>query len=103
MFESGSPSWRLSEDVGSDLHYALFVREAYQLAVPHDRSIPPPLVERTPDLSGMLSEAERSAASSAWPQWWAAVAELDGCNQESQYIAALISQGAAPSPQQSVQ
>jgi hypothetical protein len=95
MLKSGSSSWRLTEDIGSDLHYALFVREAYRLAVPYDRSIPPPLAERTPDLSGRLGEAERSAASSAWPQWWAAVAGLDGRRQESQHLATLISRGVA--------
>ncbi len=77
MHVVGRPSWRFASGNGqsSDLHDALFTRDAAGLGVPPATDVPPPLAaewlagELPPGLAA-LSVASREAAASQWLTWW---------------------------------
>jgi hypothetical protein len=71
------PSWRFAHGNGqvSDLHEALFARDAAALVVPPSSDVPPALAsgwlarESWP-MRPTLSAAERAAAGHQWLAWW---------------------------------
>ncbi|HEY8720940.1 hypothetical protein [Pengzhenrongella sp.] len=70
---AGSPSWLLSTSVDAMPHTALYIRDALGLDTSADDVSPPPLSHRPPDRRKLLSESERSRASSQWLPWWQAI------------------------------
>jgi hypothetical protein len=77
MRVAGRPSWRFGSGNGqaSDLHEALFARDAARLAVPPSPDVPPPLAAGwlaggLPSELAALTATERAAAAVQWLMWW---------------------------------
>jgi hypothetical protein len=51
-------------------HAALFVRDAFDLAVAESSLIPPRLMGTLPDFTGSVVPEVRSRAALDWPSWW---------------------------------
>src|SRR5260370_12146556 len=73
----GHVSWRIAIDEPAALHLVLFVRDCYRLSTGGSGQ-PGPLAPAVPDLSGLMDEPMRYAASAAWQTWWQAAAEACG-------------------------
>lgn len=77
MHVVGRPSWRFGSGNGqcSDLHAALFARDAAGLGVPPSADVPPPLAaewlagELPPGLAA-LTGTRLAAAAGQWLTWW---------------------------------
>lgn len=71
MRKSGSESWRLSIDEGSQsVHAVLFFRDAFHLTPDESPEIPPRLSGEIPDLRPLLSDLDLKLAASEWTEWW---------------------------------
>ncbi len=77
MRVAGRPSWRFGSGNGqcSDLHTALFARDAAGLGVPPWPGVPPPLngewlTGASPPGLAALTGATLAAAAGQWSAWW---------------------------------
>lgn len=73
MHEAGTESWRFAHDVDESLHCVLYLRDALDLQIEDDGSIPPRLAGVVPDRPQVLDPASAVAAAARWPSWWGAV------------------------------
>ena len=82
MSRAGAESWRVAVDDNPRLvQMALYIRDACNLDVPDDRSIPPRLLGQVVDHSGELTAEIRRSAGEQWLSWWQAIIAVEGAQQ----------------------
>ena len=82
MFRAGAESWQAGVDDNPRLiHMALYVRDACDLDVLGDPSIPPRLLGEVVDHASELTPEVHQSAGEQWFSWWQAIIALKGAQQ----------------------
>jgi hypothetical protein len=60
----------------------LYVREALGLPVAKSPGVPPRLIDKVPDRSDLIQDADLTVAAAEWAAWWKAVGEFEARVQQ---------------------